>query len=273
LEAELKSLATAIGGEGMADVPGIKEAIAELSSKMNDQIYRFNTLQPLLQAVESLAEVRDAGEKALGGAAGNAEGVAKAILDQSAALWDTGLTKSVMQMFIEYTRIRNSVKTAYGGDTPEKAATAMIDFVDYLFQGHVRALNAIRVRYITLLRGFLVGDGIATAEAIAAHSKNAFRQAFFEVANILLDDFWVKMCDNIVLFACATAFAKFKKDVWPEMAEILEPIKSVLPEPVAKANVHEKIILKIIEVVINKAMTWITTKLLLFAEEKLFTQA
>jgi len=149
----------------------------------------------------------------------------------------------------------------------------MIDFCDYLFQGHVRALNAIRVRYCTLLRGALVGEAIASADSIATHSKNSFRQAVFEVADILLDDFWVHMCDNIVLFACSTAFAKFKKDVWPEMAEILEPIKSVLPEPVAKANVHEKIILKIIEVVINKAMTFITTKLLIYAEEKLFVQA
>jgi len=257
----------------MADVPGIKEAIHELSSKINEQIYRFNTLQPLLQAVEALAQVRDDGEAALQAAAGNAEGIAKAIDAESAALWDNGLTKSVMQMFIEYTRIRNTVKTAYGGDTPEKAATAMIDFVDYLFQGHVRALNAIRVRYITLLRGALVGDAINDKEAVAGHSKNAFRQAFFDVADILLDDFWVKMCDNIVLFACATALAKFKKDVWPELQELMEPIKSVLPDPVAKANVHEKIILQIVTVVINKAMTFITTKLLIFAEKKLFLQA
>jgi len=74
------------------------------------------------------------------------------------------------------------------------------------------------------------------------------------------------------LFACATAFAKFKKDVWPEMQELLEPIKSILPDPVAKANVHEKIILQIINVVITKAMTFITTKLLIFAEKKLFAQ-
>jgi len=57
------------------------------------------------------------------------------------------------------------------------------------------------------------------------------------------------------------------------MQEILEPIKSVLPEPIAKANVHEKIILKIIEVVINKAMTFITKKLLIWAEKRLFAQA
>jgi len=56
------------------------------------------------------------------------------------------------------------------------------------------------------------------------------------------------------------------------MQEILEPIKSVLPDPVAKTNVHEKIILKIVEVVINKAMAMITTKLLCFAERKIFTQ-
>jgi hypothetical protein len=80
------------------------------------------------------------------------------------------------------------------------------------------------------------------------------------------------MADNIILYACASAYAKFKRDVWPEMAEILEPIKSVLPEPVAKANVHETIILKIIEVIINKAMTFITTKALVFAERKLFAQ-
>jgi hypothetical protein len=273
LEAELRGIAEAIGGDGMADVPGIKEAIAELSGKMNEQIYRFNTLQPLLIAVQSLATVRDEGEAALGAAAGKPEEIAKAIDAQSAALWDNGLTKSVMQMFCEYTRIRNSVKVAYNGDTPEKAATAMIDFVDYLFQGHVRALNAVRVRYITLLRGFLVGDAIADKDVIATNSKTAFRQAFFEVADILVDDFWVNMCQNIVLFACATAFAKFDKEVWPSMEEVLEPIKSILPEPVAKANVHTKIIKMIIKVVIDKAMTFITTKLLIFAEKKLFTQA
>jgi hypothetical protein len=179
-----------------------------------------------------------------------------------------------MKMFVEYTRIRGVVRSAYQGETvPEKAATSMIEFVDYLFEGHVQALNAVRVRYITNLRAALVGDGIASADAIAAHSKAAFRSAFFEVADILMDDFWVKMCEQIVLFACETAFAKFKKEVMPELAEIMEPIKSVLPDPVAKANVHEKIILAIVGVIINKAMTFITTKLLIFAEKKLFVQA
>jgi len=272
LEAELRGIAEELGGEGMADVPGIREAIAELSSKINEQIYRFNTLAPLLEAVQALADVRDAGETDLGAAATNPDAVAKAIDKQSRALWDEGLTRSVMKMFVEYIRIRGNVKSAYGGDTPEKAATAMIEFVDYLFNGHVQALNAIRVRYCNLLRETLVGDGIASADAIKERSKNAFRQAFFEVANVLMDDFWVKMADNIILYACASAYAKFKRDVWPEMAEILEPIKSVLPDPVAKANVHETIILKIIEVIINKAMTFITTKSLIFAERKLFAQ-
>jgi hypothetical protein len=148
----------------------------------------------------------------------------------------------------------------------------MIEFVDYLFEGHVQALNAVRVRYITTLRASLVGDGIASADAIAAHSKSAFRAAFFEVADILMDDFWVKMSEQIVLFSCETAFAKFKKEVWPELQELMEPIKSVLPDPVAKADVHGKIILMIVQVVINKAMSFITTKLLIWAEKRLFAQ-
>jgi hypothetical protein len=273
LEAELRGIAEALGGEGMADVPGIKDAIAELSGKINDQIYRFNTLGPLLGALRALAEVRDDMEGSLSAAAGKPDEVVAEIKKQQAALWDTGLAKSVMKMFVEYNRIRGNVKSAYAGDTPEKAATAMIEFCDDLFNGHVMALNSVRVRYITLLQAALVGDGIASADSIKERSKGCFRQAVFEVADILMDDFWVKMSEKIVLFAQATAFAKFKANVWPEMQEILEPIKSVLPEPVAKVNVHEKIILKIIEVVINKAMGVITTKLLCFAERKLFTQA
>lgn len=272
LESELRGIAESLGGEGMADVPGIKDAIQELSYKINDQIYRFNTLGPLLGALQALAEVRDNMEDELAAAAGNPDGVVAAINKQKAALWDQGLAKSVMKMFVEYNRIRSNVKSAYAGDTPEKAATAMIEFVDDLFNGHVMALNSVRVRYITLLQSALVGDGIASADSIKERSKGCFRQAVFETADILMDDFWVKMSANIVLFAQATAFAKFKVSVWPEMQEILEPIKSVLPDPVAKTNVHEKIILKIVEVVINKAMATITTKLLCFAERKIFTQ-
>jgi hypothetical protein len=206
-------------------------------------------------------------------AAGNADGITKAIDTQAAALWDTGLSKSMMKMFTAYHKIGQNVRTAYRDPTPEKAATAMIDFVDYLFEGHVRALNAVRVRYITLLRAALVGEAIASADSIGTHSKACFRQAFFEVANVLVDDFWVKMTANVILYACCSAYALFLKEVWPEMKELLEPIKSVLPEPVAKAAVHEKIILKIVEVVITKAMTFVTTKLLLWAEKKLFTAA
>jgi hypothetical protein len=230
---------------------------------------RFNTLQPLLDASKALAEVRD-DEKVLTAAAGSAENIAKAIDTQSAALWDTGLSKSMMKMFSAYYRIGQNVRGAYRDPTPEKAATAMIDFVDYLFEGHVRALNALRVRYIALLRAALVGEVIGSADAIATHSKQCFRQALFEVADILVDDFWVKMTGNVILYACCSAYAVFLKEVWPEMKELLEPIKSVLPEPVAKAAVHEKIILKIIEVVITKAMTFVVTKLLLWAEHQLF---
>jgi len=272
LEEELKSIADAIGGDGAADVPGVSHAIRDVSSKINHQIYRFNTLAPLLDAVKALAEVRD-DEKTLTAAAGNAEGIAKAIETQSLQMWDHGLAKSVLRMFTAYNRIRGQVINAYRDPVPEKAATAMIDFVDYLFENHVRALNGVRVRYVQLLRAALVGDGIANADAISAHSKACFRQAFFEVADILMDDFWVQMCDKIVIFACQSAYALFLKEAWPEMKELLEPIKSVLPEPVAKANVHEKIIQKIIEVVITKAMTFLTKKLLIWAEKRLFAQS
>jgi len=274
LENELKGIAEALGGEGMADVPGIKEAIHELSYKINDQIYRFNSLAPLLEAVQALGSVRDDLEGDLSAAAGDAAKVTAAIDKQSAALWDTGLSKAVMKMFMEYTSIRNNVKSAYGGTAvPEKAATAMIEFVDYLFQGHVQALNAIRVRYIQQLRSGLADAGaIASADAIKEVSKQSFRRALFEVADVLMDDFWVQMSDKIILYACETAFAKFEADIWPQLEELMEPIKSVLPDPVAKANVHKKIILKIVEVVIHKAMTMITTKLLCFAEKKLFHQ-
>jgi len=273
IDEQLKGIAEAIGGEGMADVPGIKDAIRELSGKINDQIYRFNTLRPLLEAVQSLAHVRDLGEDALSATAGKPEAVAEAIAAQSLALWDKGLTASVLKLFEDYTQIRTNVKNAYGGDTPEKAATAMIDYVDYLFQNHVRALNAVRVRYANLLKEWLADPAqIASADLIKQHSKNAFRQAFFEVANILVDDFWVKMCDNIVLYACCYAFALFKRNIWNEMKELLDALASVLPDPVAKANVHEAIICKVIEVGLNKVMTFITTKILIWAEKKLFTQ-
>jgi len=271
LEDELKSIAEAIGGDGAADVPGVSHAIRDVSSKINHQIYRFNTLAPLLDAVKAIAEIRDE-EKLLTDAAGNAEGIVKAIETQSLAMWDSGLAKSVLRMFTAYNRIRGQVVNAYRDPVPEKAATAMIEFVDYLFENHVRALNGLRVRYINLLKAALVGDGIANADAISAHSKACFRQAFFEVADILMDDFWVQMCDKIVLYSCQSAYALFLKEAWPEMKELLEPIKSVLPEPVAKANVHEKIIQKIIEVVITKAMTFLTKKLLIWAEKKLFSQ-
>jgi len=134
-------------------------------------------------------------------------------------------------------------------------------------------LNSLRIRYVELLRANLVGAGIESADAIADHSRKCFAQAFFEIADILVDDFWVQLCDKIVLFACATAFAVFKREVWEEMKELLEPIKSVLPPPVANANVHETIILKLIEMVINKAMTFITTKMLIWAEKKIFDQS
>jgi hypothetical protein len=273
LERELKSVAEAIGGEGITDAPGIGSAIRELSSKMNDQIYRFNTLGPLIAAVQDVAAIRDEMQTALQSAAGDAAKVEAQIAAQSLAMWDRGLAGSILKMFSDYTRIRGTVKSAYGGDTPEKAATAMIEFVDYLFQGHVRALNSLRIRYIELLRTNLTGAAIEAADTIAEHSRRCFAQAFFEIADVLVDDFWVKLCDNIVLFACATAFATFKREVWEEMKELLEPIKSVLPDPVAKANVHETIILKLIEMVINKAMTWITTKMLIWAEKKIFDQS
>jgi hypothetical protein len=272
VEAELRGVAEAIGGDGAADIPGVGGAIRDLSSNIHHQINRFNTLAPLLEAAESLAAVRD-DEKVLTAAAGNPEAIAKAIDAQSAALWDTGLNKGMLKMFSAYYKTRQQVQAVYKDPTPEKAATAMIEFVDYLFQGHVRALNALRVRYCTLLRAALVGDGIASADAIAQHSRHCFRQALFEIADVLVDDFWVKMCDNIILYACSSAYAVFLNEVWPDMKELFDPIKSVLPEPVAKAAVHELLIKKIIEVVINKAMTFITTKVLIWAEGKMFTQA
>jgi hypothetical protein len=67
-------------------------------------------------------------------------------------------------------------------------------------------------------------------------------------------------------------FAIFKRSIWDSMKELLDALASVLPDPVAKANVHEAIVLKVIEVGINKVMTFITTKILIFAEKQLFTQ-
>jgi len=273
LEHEIKDVATALGGDGIMDAPGIGPAIRELTSKISDQIYRFNTLAPLLAAARHLAEVRDQEEAALKAAATDPAKIEAQIQAQSAALWDKGLGGALLKMFSSYQSIRGQVKSAYGGDTPEEAATAMIEFVDYLYEGHVRALNGLRVRYIELLRAALVGAGIESADRVAEHSKRAFAQALFEIADVLVDDFWVQACQKIILFACATAFAAFKRSVWPELAEVLDAIKSVLPDPIAKANVHEAIILAIIKVVITKAMTMLTTKMLTWAERKIFDQS
>jgi len=183
-------------------------------------------------------------------------------------------------MFSGYRRTRDAVKTAYQGETvPEKVATSMIEFVDYLYEGHVMALNALRVRYITILRASLVGEGIATGDAIAAHSKSAFRAAFFEIADVLMDDFWVKMSAQVITFACESAYAKiigFPKpfaEANPDFAEILKPINECLPDPVAKANVVEKIVCVVIKAVTTKVMTFLATKMLIWSEKKLFTQA
>lgn len=270
LENSIKDIATALGGDGIMDAPGIGSAIRELTGKINDQIYRFNTLAPLLAAARHLGQVRDSMEADLKAAHGDEVKIHAAINAQSAALWEKGLGGALLKMFSAYQSIRSSVKSAYGGDTPEEAATTMIDFVDYLYEGHVRALNSLRVRYIQLLHTVLVGPNASTPERVAEHSKRAFAQAFFEIADILIDDFWVKMTDAIIKYACAMAFAAFKKHIWSEMAPLLDAIKSVLPPPVASANVHEAIILLVIRTVINKAMTFITTKALLWAEKQLF---
>lgn len=270
LEKGIADIASSLGGDGIMDAPGIGSALRELTSKINDQIYRFNTLAPLLAAVRHLGEVRDKEEANLKAAATDPAKIAAAIEQQSAMLWEKGLGGALLKMFSSYQSIRSSVKSAYGGETPEAAATCMIEFCDYLYEGHVRALNALRVRYIQLLREQLVGANIESADRVAEHSKKCFAQAFFEISDILIDDFWVKMTDAIIVYACEQAFAAFKKHVWSEMAPLLDAIKSVLPPPVASANVHEAIILAVIKIVVNKAMTAITTKMLVWAEKQIF---
>jgi len=273
LEREIKAVATELGGDGIMDVPGIGHAIRDLINGMNDQLYRFNTLAPLLASVRHIAEVRDKEETALKAAATDPAKIEAAINAQAAALWSQGLGGALLRMFSSYQSIRGQVKSAYGGDTPEEAATSMIEFVDYLYKGHVRALNALRVRYIEVLRANLTGANIESADRVAETSKRAFAQALFEVADVLVDDFWVRACERITLYACATAFATLKKTTEKELEPLLEPMVSVLPDPVAKANVHKAILYAIMRQIVNKIVTMIVTKVLTWAERKIFDQS
>jgi len=263
----------AAGGYEWMSHPVVAYIIEDLAREIGYTLNRFNTVDAILKEAEPFFKSVDSGYNILKELAGkDAEAVGKGIDSVSAGLWK-GIADSGVELFHAYKYIRRDYASKLqSSKTPEPAEDAVLGMIDELFTMHMQALNAIRVTFLRGLRDGLTGDALANADSILRVARSSFQAAVTRNIQIVAEEQWIKQGAVLTIYAKHVAYEKFLETAWPVIQEVLDQVKQILPEKIAEMGIPEKILKKVLEIVIFKAIEFAFKKLLPLVEKTLFAQ-
>jgi len=275
IENKLKDFAASLanGGYSFMAHPVVAYIIEDLAREIGYTLNRFNTVDAILKEGEPFFKSVDAGYNTLKELAGKSgDDVTKGIEAVSAGVWK-GIADSGVDLFHAYKYIRRDYASKLQGQkVPEPAEEAVLGMLDDLFTMHMQALNACRVTFLKGLREGLTGDALANADSILRVARSAFQRAVTQNIQICAEEQWTKTAVVLTIYAKHVAYDKFMETAWPAIQECLEAVNGILPEQIAKMGIPEKILKKVLEIVIFKAIEFAFKKLIPLVEKYLFTQ-
>jgi hypothetical protein len=247
----------------------VAKIVNGLVTRITNLILELTTLDGFLESGIVMASVLDGVEENLGKCADKAA-VTKAIDDASHALWEKGLKKVAMTLWTRIWKLQEKIASVMSS-LPEEASAPLIDLLGHLFEVQLRAFNGIRIQYIRNLRESI--DEIKDAESATRVSRASFKGAFFPVVNLLGYHHWLRAHEAMYESVKAIVMHGFNELVWPAIAGALEPIQSCIPEELGTIGLKlEPLVRSVCDFIINKALTWIMTKIFLAIERGLFAQ-
>jgi len=275
IENKLKEFAAGLASAGYSWMahPVVAYICEDLARELGYTLNRFNTVDAILSSAEPFFKSVDGAYKSLAELAGkDGAAVAAGIDVASAALWE-GIGHSAVELFHQYKSIRReTARKLQDSKVPEPAEEAITGMIDELFTMHMQALNAIRVTFLQGLRDGLTGDALANAGSIDKVARATFRAAVIANIQIVAEEQWLKQAAVLVIYAKHVAYQKFLEEAWPLISEVLEQVNKILPDKIAEMGIPEKILKKVLEIVIFKAMEFAMKKLIPLVEKALFKE-
>jgi len=164
------------------------QTVKSITNRIVNLILELTTLDGFLESSIVFGDVLDGVEEELG-KCDNKEKVTKAIDGASHALWEKGLKKVAMTLWIRIFKLQERIASVMSS-LPEEASVPLVDLLGHLFEVQLRAFNGIRVQYIRNLREGI--DEIKDADSAVRVSRAAFKGAVFPVINLLGYHHWMK---------------------------------------------------------------------------------
>jgi len=264
----LEKLADSLTG-GQGGNRFVAKIVNGLVNRITNFILELTTLDGFLESSIVIAGVLDGVEEKLGKCADKAAAT-KAIDEASHALWESGIKKVAMTLWTRIWKLQEKIASVMSS-LPEEASAPLIDLLGHLFEVQLRAFNGIRIQYIRNLRESV--DEIKDAESATRISRAAFKGAFFPIVNLLGYHHWLRAHEALYESARAVVMHGFNELVWPAIAGALEPIQACIPEELGTMGLKlENLVRSVCDFIINKALTWIMTKIFLAIERALYAQ-
>jgi hypothetical protein len=245
------------------------QTVKSITNRIVNLILELTTLDGFLESSMVFGDVLDGIEDELS-KCGDKEKVTKAIDGASHALWEKGLKKVAMTLWIRIFKLQERIAYVMSS-LPEEAQAPLVDLLSHLFEVQLRAFNGIRVQYIRNLRESI--DEIKDADSAVRVSRAAFKGAVFPVINLLGYHHWIRAHEAFYETAKIIVMHAFNSTVWPAIKAGLDALQSLIPEELGSMGLKlEPLVRAVVDFIINKALTWAMTKIFLAIERALFAQ-
>jgi hypothetical protein len=243
--------------------------VKRITNKIVALILEVTTLEGFLESGAVIAGVIDGAEEHLG-KCGDKEKANAAIDQISSDLWHKGITKVAMTLWIKIYKLTEKIKSVMS-DFSDDAVSPLTDLLAHIFEVQLRAFNGIRIQYIRNLRDAV--EDIKDAESATRVSRAAFKGAVFPVVNLLAYHHWIRAYEAFSASAKVIVMNFFEEHVWPPIKSGLEAIQSCIPEDLTSMGLKlEPLVRMVANFIIDKALTFIMTKVFIAMERALFSQ-
>jgi hypothetical protein len=263
-------------GDKAANLEIVQDIIAKIAEQAVRIINKFTTLKPLMYGAEKMFEVRQSLENGIiQNKDKGLETINNLIDEAGASMWKT-FPDVGLHLFRDMHNIKEAVSADLSSDCPESGRLPLREVADHLFNEQMKALNSLRTSFVNKIKEKLAGDSsiLSSDDSIKETIRYTWREITFYIIHVLMPDSWVQVASAIRLSAIEQVKFKFDESVWPSIVPALEPIQSLIPEPIA--NMGLKVVPlahSVAQILLTKGVDWALSTLIIKLEVVLFDQS